>query len=67
MATIPQVRQKTRQQLIWESMAGEEWAKQQAEWSDCRSPLEYLERLWLPIVTLFGIYAFAMVAYLLGA
>jgi hypothetical protein len=48
-------------------MAGEEWAKQQAEWHGCRSPLEYLVRLYLPVVTLFGIYAFAIVAYLLGA
>lgn len=67
MTSVPQVRQKTRQQLIWESMAGEEWAKQQAEWSGCRSPAAYLFDLLLPIITLFGIYAFAMVAYLLGA
>jgi hypothetical protein len=48
-------------------MAGEEWAKQQAEWSGCRSPAAYLFDLLLPIITLFGIYAFAMVAYFLGA
>jgi hypothetical protein len=38
MTSVPQVRQKTRQQVIWESMAGEEWAKQHAELYGCRSP-----------------------------
>jgi hypothetical protein len=67
MTSVPQVRQKTRQQLIWESMAGEGWAKQHAALYGCRSHAAYLFDLLLSIITLFGIYAFAMVTYLLGA